>query len=385
MFLDCRSDFCDFDHFRREIDFVNYVRDRLDAQVHVLVTTRDSGGGGTEFTLHYLGRGEFEARGDSLTFFTPETDTFDEVRSGLTRRLALGLGGYAARLPTASRLQVRLETSDTAPGTQAGQDQWDFWVFRIQVGGLIAGEERERSVSGEGSLSANRTTEGWKIDLWANSTYGEDRFEFDDGSRLTSITRELDIGGIVVRSLGEHWSVGGLAVIEASTFENLDLGTVIGPALEYSVFPYRESTRRALTIVYAALFRSFDYEEETIFDKTSEVRLAHSVGASYSLKQPWGSSSVSFEGEAFWDQPGRHSLELGGSLDFRIFRGFELNLDGTAERLKNQIFLSKGGASQEEILLRRRELGTDYRYRLTVGFSYRFGSIYNNIVNPRFG
>lgn len=48
VFVDCGSRYCDFDHIRREIDFVSYVRDRLDAQVHVLITTRPTGGGATE-------------------------------------------------------------------------------------------------------------------------------------------------------------------------------------------------------------------------------------------------------------------------------------------------------------------------------------------------
>ena len=41
-------------------------------------------------------------------------------------------------------------------------------------------------------------------------------------------------------------------------------------------------------------------------------------------------------------------------------------------------------ATTEEILLRLRQLATDYSYYTSVGFSYRFGSAFNNVVNPRF-
>ena len=41
-------------------------------------------------------------------------------------------------------------------------------------------------------------------------------------------------------------------------------------------------------------------------------------------------------------------------------------------------------ATQEEILLNRQELATDYSYWGSMGVSYTFGSIYNNILNPRF-
>jgi len=47
--------------------------------------------------------------------------------------------------------------------------------------------------------------------------------------------------------------------------------------------------------------------------------------------------------------------------------------------------LVKGGASREEILLKRKELATQFRYFTYFGLSYTFGSIYNNVVNPRFG
>jgi hypothetical protein len=41
--------------------------------------------------------------------------------------------------------------------------------------------------------------------------------------------------------------------------------------------------------------------------------------------------------------------------------------------------------SGTEVLLRLRELATEYSFDFGVGLSYTFGSIYNNVVNPRFG
>ena len=46
VFLDCAS--CDENYIRTEITFVNYVRDRTLADVHVLITTQATGGGGTD-------------------------------------------------------------------------------------------------------------------------------------------------------------------------------------------------------------------------------------------------------------------------------------------------------------------------------------------------
>ena len=59
VFLDCRHVACDSNHLRREIPFVDYVRDPADADVHVLVRTQPTGPGGTEFSLSFIGRRRF--------------------------------------------------------------------------------------------------------------------------------------------------------------------------------------------------------------------------------------------------------------------------------------------------------------------------------------
>lgn len=67
----------------------------------------------------------------------------------------------------------------------------------------------------------------------------------------------------------------------------------------------------------------------------------------------------------------------------RLFRGFSLEVDGNVARIKDQIYLRAGRLTPEEILLGLRERGTDYEYELELGFSYSFGSVFNNVVNPR--
>jgi hypothetical protein len=46
--------------------------------------------------------------------------------------------------------------------------------------------------------------------------------------------------------------------------------------------------------------------------------------------------------------------------------------------------LPKQGATTEEILLRLRQLETNYSYSVSMGLTYSFGSIYTSILNPRF-
>ena len=66
-------------------------------------------------------------------------------------------------------------------------------------------------------------------------------------------------------------------------------------------------------------------------------------------------------------------------------RGLSFNVEGSASRLRDQLSLPKRDATDEEVLLRLRQLQSGYEYELQVGLTYTFGSIFNTIVNPRFG
>ena len=53
--------------------------------------------------------------------------------------------------------------------------------------------------------------------------------------------------------------------------------------------------------------------------------------------------------------------------------------------INDQLALPKGGISDTDILLRNKLTETKFSYYAYFGVSYTFGSIYNNVVNPRFG
>ena len=77
-------------------------------------------------------------------------------------------------------------------------------------------------------------------------------------------------------------------------------------------------------------------------------------------------------------------MALRGNVSFRIARGLSLNVGGNISRVTDQIYLSAEGETDEEILLNLRTRASDKNWGFNVGFSYRFGSIYNNVVNNRF-
>ena len=86
----------------------------------------------------------------------------------------------------------------------------------------------------------------------------------------------------------------------------------------------------------------------------------------------------------FLDDAGKNRISVFGNANVRIVRGLSLSFFGTVARVRDQVFLPRRGASDEEVLLRQRDLQTDFNYSLNINLRFTFGSIFNNIVNPRF-
>ena len=385
VFLDCDRG-CDFDYLRQEITFVNYVRDRRDAQVHVLVTREFTAAGGQAFTLAFVGLEDFAGFDDELVFFSTQDDTDDAQRRGFAQVFQLGLMSYVARTSLVDRIEISHEVpvGGARLTAQPEDDPWNFWVFRTRLNTRVEGEDLETSKSFGGSISANRTTDAWKMLFGVNVDYDEDSFELSDGRTLKDVSRNNAVTVRVIKSIGERMGVGFGGSAVTTTFRNQELTWRVAPAFQFNVFPYSESTRRELTLTYAVGYNSFDFKEPTIFGRTEETRINHNVLVSLDTNQPWGDVGFTYEFSQFLDEPSQSRQVIFGNVEYRIFRGFFINAFGSLSRVRDQIFLERGGVTDEEILLRRRQLATDSEYRFRIGITYSFGSIYNNVVNSRF-
>lgn len=387
VFVDCPQTRCDLDYFRREIAFVDYVRDRNDAQVHVLVTEQSTGGGGNAYTASFIGMREFAGRVDTLSFFAPDATTEDEVRQGLARIFKLGLVPFVAGTPEADRIIISYEAPE---GEAAGSptptvDPWDFWVFEVDGETYISGESSYRNVDVGGGISARRTTEALKLGLALDGNYERSSFDLDSVTTVTSTQESYGASAFAVKSLGPHWGARASVAANRSSHDNRKLGLRAGAGLEYDVFPYTESARRLLTVRYEIGANHFAYDEETIFLVMEETVLDHELEISLDAIQPWGETGIGLRGRQYLDDLGKTSLRFFGDVEVRVVRGLSLELDGSISRIRDQRYLPAGGLTPEEILLRQQDVATDYRYEVSLGLSYSFGSIYNNVVNRRFG
>jgi len=379
VYIDCGS--CDLDYIKTEVTFVNYVRDRKEAQIHVLITTQSTGSEGLEYKLHFLGQAEFAGTDDTIQFFSNKTDTTDEIRAGLVRALKTGLAGYAARTPIASRLVVEYSAP---PQAGPGVDPWKNWVFSLSSQGYFSGEQSTASSSWGLNASANRVTAAMKLKLGLSANFQHQRFDYE-GETIRSNQDSYSFNGLYVKALGEHWSAGFVLDVESSIYHNLRFSVQPGPAVEFNAFPYSESARRQLRFLYKVLFTAVRYREETIDFKTRQNLLSHALSATLDMKEKWGSVSTTLSGSQYFFDPSKYRVALSGMISLNLIKGLSVFVLGGGSWIHDQINLVRGAASLEQILLQTRELETGYNYFVMVGASFTFGSVFTNVVNPRFG
>ncbi len=385
VFLDCGRA-CDFDFIRRQIPYLDYVRDRKDADVHVLVTTQPTSTGGREYDIQYIGLGRFDGETRSSDFISSGSDTSDERRHDFARTFALGLVPYLLSTDAAADLAVQFSAPTAAPRNAApANDPWNLWVFRISASTDLQSERSTSSRQVHGNLSANRTTNLWKIGVSSTADSRRDTFTLSDNSILKSSSHRTSSRLLVVRSLGvDHWGAAVRVSGGANTRNNERAVARVAAGLEYDVFPYAESSERSLTLDYTVGMNYYKYIDRTIFGRLHETAPDQQFVASLNLRQPWGATSVGFETANYLNDFSRHHFNVNGRINVRLVRGLDLNVDGSASQVHDQLYLAAGEASNEEILLRVKNLQTSYRYGFSVGVSFQFGSIFNNVVNPRF-
>jgi hypothetical protein len=369
------------DYIRREIPYVNYVRDIKDAGVYIISTYQRTGSGGREYTYFLVGQHEFAGMRDTVSFVTTPDETTEGRRGKEVNTLKMGLVRYVAKTPLAK--YMRITFSEPLSETVAS-DKWNSWVFRGSLSGYLNGQKTYKSSYFSSNLSASRITEDWKINLSASYYKSTSRYVIGE-STVESISDSKYATALVVKSISDHWSVGGSSRIGTSSYSNEKIKFSIAPGIEYDLFPYSESTRRQLRILYSAGINLVTYMDSTIYDKIRENLWLHSLSASYEVVQKWGTIDFVLEYSNYLHDWKKNNLSLNGYLNLRIAKGLSVTFGGGASMIHDQLNLIKQDLTYDEILLQRKELATQYNYFLSLGLTYTFGSIYNNVVNPRFG
>jgi hypothetical protein len=369
------------DFLKKEIQFINYVRDIKDADVYIITTEETTGSGGSVTTFFIVGQGKYTGMADTVKCnFSPD-ETFDIRRAKQAKALKLGLMRYVSKTPLGEFMNI----SFSMPISEVvSSDKWNSWVYSASMNAYTSGQSTYNYGFLYGTLSANRITEKSKFRSSVGMDFQKDKTTYGDTTYESTIkAQEAYIS--YVKSINEHWSAGLTSQLQTSTYYNYDLSIRIAPGIEYDIFPYSESTRRILTILYQAGLELNNYTEETTRFKTEEAVGYQSISTTLSIIQKWGSVSGTLTWSNYFFDFSYYKLRFYTSANIRIFKGLSFNIYGNVAAVHDQISLPNEGASLEDVLLRRKMQKTDYSFYTSFGFTYTFGSIYNNVVNPRFG
>jgi hypothetical protein len=382
VFLDCN---CFAEYLRDQITWVDFVRQAQDADVHLLSSERETGGGGRELVLRFVGQGRFDGITNELRVVSEVAASENERRSQVLRTVTVGLLGYAAResLPPDLDVTVRPPASAAQAQTAVG-DRWNLWVFSIGARANFDAEETNRESQWNVNLTADRITDRWKLAFGSNFDEQRETFDLDDDDPLEVRRTERSAEWFVARALGPHWSMGLDGEVESSTFGNTSFSIDTAPAVEFSVFPYEQYATRQLVVQYQLGVQHAKYTEVTLFDRLEETRARHELSANLDQRQPWGSMEAGIEWSQYLHDRSKYRLEVDGELSLRIVRGLSVEFEANASRIRDQLSLPRRSASPEEVLLRLRELQSGYEVSVSFGVTYSFGSLFNNVVNPRF-
>ncbi len=379
IFIDCER--CDMNHIRREIPYVNYVRDVKEAELYIRETRQTTGSGGREYSYFFSGQEKFEGMNDTLIYTSGPNDTDEEIREGRTDMMKMGMMRYVARTPVFKEVNIEYNGDSEAVDIT---DKWNNWVFEIETSPRFESEESYKEFSFRNSVEATKITPDWKIEVEFDHRLSRTKYTYDEET-FKKEKKEVELENLVVKSLGQHWSIGSRVDLLTSSFSNIKFSTDIFPSIEYNLFPYSESTHRQLRFLYGVGVSLNQYNDTTIYGKIKEDLAEHQLQIAYQVQEKWGSINISLEGSNYLNDFSKNRIELSGDLEIRIFKGLSLDIYGRVARIHDQLSLARGELSEADILLQLQELATAYSTYGRIGLSYTFGSIYNNVVNPRFG
>ncbi len=380
VFLDCNA--CDMNYLREQIPYINYVRDPEQSDVHVLVTSQPTGANAQMHVFDFIGRGRFEQDKHTLEFTEAPDASREDRRRGMAKKLELGLIPYWIDTGLASEMDVSVKAEERRTQVSQVDDPWNNWIFEVAGGGAFNKESQRSAFNIWGNLRANRITEEWRLRNRAYLRYDERVFKGDEEDIVSTIQRKF-IESSAVKSLTDHWSAGVFSGINQNTFENLDMGLYLAPAVEFSLFPYTEVNRREITLSYQVNYLHRDYQQLTIYNKTAEDLWNHSLRFRARLQQPWGSLFAGIIGSHFFEDISQHRVEMEGYLNLRVVSGLSVQLGGDMALINDQRSLPAGDISLEDLLLAQRQVATNYRFSGSIGLKYTFGSMFNDVVNTR--
>jgi hypothetical protein len=388
IYLDCA--YCDIEYFKTNFTDIDYVIERKDADVYVLVTGLQTGSGGMEYQMMLKGQGRFKTHLDTLAFNTPADATDEVVRSTILKYTKLALVPYLLKSPVRSKMELMLDQDIGIVEMIKEDDPWRNWMFLVDARGSYASQKTGNSLSLSGGLYISKVNEKVKFESSNSFSFneGEQRLYDDAGDSLLFYNfqslKDYSSTNIFVRSLGNHAGIGGMAAFEKSDFRNIDRQFAVGPAFEYNVYSYEDATQKQFRFLYSIIYEHTDYLQETMNGKLHDYLFSQKLQAKYMYIGSWGEVNINAFGTNYLNDWRLFSAGVNGTTRIYLGKGLSFDISCGYSIIQNQINVIDP-EDPFDIYTDEIELQTDYSFYMMGGISFRFGSIFNNVVNPRFG
>jgi hypothetical protein len=285
----------DLDYIKSEITFVNYVRDRTEADIQLIITCQTTGDGGKEYCLTFQGLGSYHDIGLVLKHTTAPDATDDEVRKALVDTIKRGLVPYVS----CTKLRDWLSVEFTPPSEPtAVSDPWRNWVFSVSLYGYANGVKSYSYLYYDLCPDIRRVTENQKIEFGGDLTANERRYVLDS-SVVVARSRGYNVYAIYAQKLTNHFAAGTWGEYLTNDYSNVRLGFAAAPRFEYNLVPYSEYVRHKIFIRFVPSVVYRCYFDTTLYDRMGETRFSNELTLGVNMTRPWGTIELSVTGSHY--------------------------------------------------------------------------------------
>lgn len=371
----------DFDYLREEINFADFVNDPLTADVQIIVVDEKTGSGGSNYSIRFNSKTFKNISDYTLNVPSIANETLHNIRSLITNAIIRGLMPFLNETPSVDEYKLHLEPLDSINSTEASMnDQWKNWVFRLSSSGGFNVEESKSGYNYTFKFTGDKVTDKVKLNNYLYFMNQVTDYKDLDYVYRYNYKYAFTKG---VYSLSDHWSTGLTLYSIQSSYYNKRFSIATLAAIEYNIFPWDESNEHILTFAYSAGYEKLTFYEKNYRGNFGENLPMHRIYVTASNIQPWGKISVDLTGSEYLTDLSLYNISFGANLSFRIVKGLSLTIDLEALSIHDQIYIPENSYTPEQIISGATKLPTTFELNGSIGFTYQFGSIYNNIVNRR--
>ncbi|MFA9389442.1 MAG: hypothetical protein ACERKD_06525 [Prolixibacteraceae bacterium] len=371
----------DFDYLREEINFIDFVNDPFTADVQIIAVEEPTGSGGSNYSVRFHSRTFNNISDFTLNIPVIPKETSFNKQHKFTNTIIYGLMPFFNETSSSDNYKLHFELlNDSTSQDNTLSDKWKNWVFSITSSGGFNVEQSKSGYNYAFIFKGDKVTDKIKIN---NFIYVNNR-----------VTDYKDLGYVyrynykyafskVVYSLSEHWSSGITLYPIQSSYYNKRFAIAAMGALEYNFFPWSESNEHIVSLAYSLGYEKLFFYKKNYRSNIQENMPLHRIYITGSTVQPWGDISVNLTGSEYLNDLSLYNLSFGADFSVRIAKGLSLTLNIMAISIHDQIYIPEDSYTVEQIISESIKLPTSFELSGSIGFTYQFGSIYNNIINRR--